>query len=238
VRKLRPTLEHVTPARYRSRLEDWFAHNRRVNARVGLTYRYEKKAEPYKEALRAAGLEPVDFIPGRSGAGLNGLSGLLLSGGSDIEPNFYGHSDQGSRSPDRERDEMELALAQEVLRSGMPVLAICRGMQLLNVRLGGTLVQDIGEGHTHVEHPVRIVEGSRLHSIFGPQATVNSRHHQALDRLGEGLVITATAPDGIVEGVERAGEPFVVGVQWHPEDLQAPRVLFESFADAVLHWKR
>jgi len=214
-----------------------FAHNGVVGARVGLTYRIEKKAGPYREALRAAGLEPVDITPDCPGAGLHGLRGLVLSGGSDIEPGCYGQPDKGARNPDPERDEMELSAVQEALRVGMPVLAICRGMQLLNVRLGGTLVQDIGESHTGVEHAVAIAEGSRLESMLGGEAQVNSRHHQAVDRLGEGLVITATA-DGIVEGVELEGAEFVLGVQWHPEDLPSPRPVFAAFAAAVIDWKR
>ena len=174
--------------------------------KVGLTFRFDKKAEPYRLALRDAGLEIVDLTPDTPAADLAGVSGLVLSGGSDISPTHY-------------------------------LLAICRGMQLLNVLLGGTLHQDIGEAHTLVTHPVEIVPGTRLHTILGPGVEANSRHHQAVDQLAPGLLRTATAPDGTTEGIERPGDAFVVGVQWHPEDLPDRR-LFDAFREAVRIWKQ
>lgn len=208
--------------------------------KVGLTFRFEIKAQPYRQALRDAGLETVDLTPATPGAELTGLSGLVLSGGSDIEPRRYGQADVNARQPDPERDELELRLAREALDAGMPVFAICRGMQLLNIALGGTLHQDIGEAHTlkpPVTHRVDIAPDTRLHSILGANVEANSRHHQAVDQLAPGLIRTAAAPDGAVEGVEKPGEAFVLGVQWHPEDLPDRR-LFQAFAAAVLHWKQ
>lgn len=208
-----------------------------MQPRVGLTFRFQAKAQPYRLALREAGLDAVDLTPSSPGAALTGLSGLVLSGGSDIEPRRYGQIDVDARKPDPERDELELRLLGEALAAGMPVFAICRGMQLLNVALGGTLHQDIGEGHTQIMHPVNVKPGTRLHSILGPVVVTNSRHHQTIDRIAPSLVPTGAAPDGTVEGVELPGQAFVLGVQWHPEDLPDRR-LFQAFAAAVLHWNQ
>ena len=157
-----------------------------------------------------------------------------------MDPRHYGQGIAGTLQPDPERDELELRLTREALAAGMPVLAICRGMQLLNVALGGTLHQDIGTRHTLVPpdmHRAGIAPGTRLHAILGAGVEVNSRHHQAADALGKDLIISASAPDGTVEGLEKPGDAFVLGVQWHPEDLPDRR-LFEAFAAAVLHWKQ
>ncbi|MBE0607929.1 MAG: gamma-glutamyl-gamma-aminobutyrate hydrolase family protein, partial [Dehalococcoidia bacterium] len=139
------------------------------------------------------------------------------------------------------RDTLEFAAIEAAERLGMPVLAICRGMQVLNVALGGSLVQDIPsmvEGalaHSVQEprhgqaHGVEVESGSRLAGIVGgTRVEVNSRHHQAIDRLGEGLVVTGKAPDGIIETVEAPGQRFVVGVQWHPEDMAGHPGIGES----------
>ncbi|MGJ5814738.1 gamma-glutamyl-gamma-aminobutyrate hydrolase family protein [Paludibaculum fermentans] len=210
--------------------------------RVGLTYRLEQKAVPYRAALQAVGLEAVNLTP-EAPTSLDGLSGLVLTGGSDIEPWRYGQDDMAARNPDGPRDEMELRLAAEALDLGMPLFAVCRGMQLLNVVRGGKLLQHIGEGHTGVMHGVQVTRGSRLYEILGSEYQVNSRHHQAAARLGEGLVATALSEDGHVEALELpAAHSFVLGVQWHPEDLYETDSghlrLFEAFRDAVIHWKR
>lgn len=214
-----------------------FAHNRSVVPRVGLTYRVEAKAVPYREALRAAGLDVANLTPG-SAPSLHNLRGLVLSGGSDVAPCLYGQPTHAARNPDPERDAFEIELTREALAARMPLLAICRGMQLLNVILGGTLHQDIGESHAPVEHDVLFEPGSRLASIFGQSAHVNSRHHQAVHRPAAGLAVTAIAPrDGIVEGMELPGPAWVVAVQWHPEDLPSSHPLFDDFAGAVHSWK-
>jgi len=195
---------------------------------VALTYRYEKKAPPYRLAVGAAGVQCVDITPVSPRSSMEGLAGLVLSGGTDI-------------GEDRERDELESTLLDDALRRQLPVLAICRGQQLLNCHLGGTLYLDI-PGHRPVageviRHDVTIEGSSKLAEIVGgPACVVNSRHHQAIDRVAKALRVTAIAPDGIIEAVEDPTRPFVVGVQWHPEDLidePAHRALFDAFAKAL-----
>ncbi len=180
-------------------------------------------------------MEPVENV-----ATLDGLDGLLLAGGSDVDPARYGVT-RGSRTgpPDSERDRLEAALVAEALERDLPVLAICRGLQLLNVALGGTLVQHV-EGHQlpdgEAGHPVAIVPGSRLQEILGVEEySVNSRHHQCADRLAGGLEVAARAPDGVIEALELPGKSFVLAVQWHPEDRAAglDGRLFEAFRDAM-----
>ena len=165
------------------------------------------------------------------------LDGLVLSGGADIEPSRYGAAPEpglGDVEPDR--DAWELALFEAAQRRGIPVLAICRGLQLVNVARGGTLVQDVpsteGVGHPRFEsdgrrrtHDVSVVEGTRLAELYPSALAVNSLHHQVVDRVGEGLVVSAKAPDGVVEGLESA-DGDVLAVQWHPELLDAPDSAF------------
>lgn len=182
-------------------------------------------------------MEPVESTPAQP-ADLTDCLGLVLAGGSDIEPSLYGQPNLAARSPHPERDEMEMRLVREALRLDLPILGICRGAQLLNVAFGGTLQQDIGEAHTGVRHGVRFEPGSKLAAIARPK-TVNSRHHQAVDRLGAGLKVAAwSAGDDIVEGIEAPDRRFVLAVQWHPEDLaiegeQEARALFAAFAAAL-----
>lgn len=190
--------------------------------RVGLTWQFPKKAPPYQAALRAVGLEPVDITPEQPRSSLDGLAGLVLSGGSDL-----------GEHPDR--DALEHALIAEALCLDLPVLGICRGLQILNVHLGGSLHRDIPN---HREpHDVSIEPGSRLATIAGGlHCPVNSRHHQAIDRPAAGLLVTARAGDGIIEAVEDPSRPFLIAVQWHPEDLvdqPVHRRLFEAFAEAL-----
>jgi putative glutamine amidotransferase len=201
--------------------------------RAVLCYRFEKKSAPYADALRAVGVEPVFAVPGAAPDSVDGL-GLVLSGGTDVDPEIYGqvrHRRVGW--PDRERDEMELRFLREALETDVPVLAICRGMQLFNVAHGGgTLLQHI-DGH-RAAHDVCVEDGNRLARAFTPGSlAVNSRHHQAVDRVGEGLIVTARSADGIVEALERPDRRFAVAVQWHPEDLPAHACLFAAFAGAL-----
>lgn len=193
--------------------------------------------DDYVRALEGGGGLPLVLAPGHPGdAGrlLDHLSGLILSGGADVDPALYGqerHEKLGRVIP--ERDAFELALAREALRRGLPILAICRGQQVLNVATGGTLVQDIpsqipGSKVDHdpdterwaTVHQVTIRPGTRLREILGTETVaVNSFHHQAVDAPGTGVVVSATAEDGVVEGIELPGQPFAVGVQWHPESF-------------------
>ena len=218
--------------------------------RVALTFGNIQKIGPYDEALRLAGLEPVHVTPQEPGS-LAGLSGLVLTGGSDIHPARYGQPMNGSDEVDVDRDQLEVDLLAEALAADLPVLAICRGVQLLNVAHGGSLIQHLPTSDVHQKrcpgcepgrhpaaHGVQIAAGSRLASIIGPgKHEVNSRHHQAADRVGDGLVVSAVAADGVIEALERSDRTFVVGVQWHPEDRvlvsEADRKLFEAFAEAV-----
>ncbi|MEU6574644.1 gamma-glutamyl-gamma-aminobutyrate hydrolase family protein [Streptomyces sp. NPDC046805] len=162
------------------------------------------------------------------------LDGLVIAGGPDVEPVRYGaEPDPRTGPPARARDTWELALIDAALTAGVPLLGICRGMQLLNVALGGTLVQHI-DGHAEVvgvygEHPVKPVPGTRYAALAPEETSVPTYHHQAVDRLGEGLVPTAHAADGTVEAVELpSAAGWVLGVQWHPEmgeDLRVMRAL-------------
>lgn len=182
-----------------------------------------ESCENYRAAILAAGGEPLD---GYCPAPDLSCDGLLLCGGGDIESARFGQEDRGSHLPDRERDRAELALFQAFFEAGKPVLGICRGMQLINVALGGTLIQDLPEParsfHTLPEgdavHPVRTREGSLLYEQFGPLSLVNSAHHQAVDRLGKGLEAIAWAESGFAEAVDLPGYPLL-GVQFHPERM-------------------
>jgi putative glutamine amidotransferase len=195
----------------------------------------EGKRTPYRQALDRAGIQPVENV-----TTLAGLDGLLLAGGSDIDPARYGaprHPETGE--PDPDRDSLETVLLREALERDLPVLAICRGHQLLNVVLGGTLAQHI-EGHLHPKqsdiHPITVASPSRLRSILGvDEFVVNSRHHQGVDRVASGLVVVARAPDNVVEALELPGKRFVLAVQWHPEDRTGgpDAKLFEAFRDAA-----
>ncbi len=200
--------------------------------RAVVTYRDEKKIGPYADALRSAGIEPVLVMPEVGIESLGG-KGLVLTGGTDLDAALYGATRIDiADEPDRERDAMEQGLLREALERDLPVLAICRGMQLFNVVHAGTLVQHI-EGHK-TPHEITIDGRTKLAGIFSAGARpVNSRHHQAVERVGQGLVISARAADGVIEGLERSDRRFAVAVQWHPEDLPADKALFEAFREAL-----
>ena len=182
----------------------------------------EGRMDNYIRAVERAGGAPV---PGYAPEPDPGCQGLVLCGGGDLDPAWFGQEDRGSHPPDPRRDEAELALVRTWLSWGRPILGICRGMQVISVALGGTLFQDLGaeraalhQGEEDVFHPIRTAPGSLLESLFGESALVNSAHHQGVDQLGEGLVPAAWAPDGTLEGLEHRSLP-VVGVQFHPERL-------------------
>ena len=172
---------------------------------------------------------------------------LVLGGGADVDPARYGRPllENGSVEVDHERDALDFRLFEEARRSGAPVLGICRGMQVVNVALGGTLVQDIPserpspvvhqrtrDEKTRRDHRVAIAPGTRLAALAGaPDAAVNSRHHQAIDRIAPGLTVSAVAPDGVAEAVESAGDPWLVAVQWHPENLAGDPVSERLFGE-------
>jgi len=202
----------------------------------------------YVRALEGAGLVPLAvptmLAADRAGAALAAVRGLVLTGGEDVAPARYGaapHPRLGDVDP--VRDAAELALIAAARARGLPILAICRGIQILNVALGGTLYQDLDSERPgpvpHNDetgrHPVHVEAGSLLERTLGTRsASVNSRHHQAIRDLAPGLKAVAWADDGIIEGAEPsdAKEPWMVAVQWHPEDL-TERALFDGFARAV-----
>jgi putative glutamine amidotransferase len=208
--------------------------------RVGLTYRYDEKLPPYREALRAVGIEPVLITPSTSP--IEPLDALVVSGGTDIDPSWYGQEPHSQcEPPDIERDRLECSLVEDALARDIPLLCICRGMQVLNVALGGTLVQHM-DGHVQRgvadAHEIDVIEGTKLASILGAgRHPVNSRHHQAIGAPGKGLIVSARSTDGWIEGLELPGKPFAIAVQWHPEDLIAThaesKALFHAFAAAT-----
>jgi putative glutamine amidotransferase len=183
----------------------------------------------YPDAVLNAGGLPVLLAPRvEMAAAVERLDGVVLAGGPDVDPTRYG-AEPGPRTgaPRTERDAAELAVLDRALELGRPVLAVCRGMQVLNIALGGTLVQHIPDEVGHAGHNPRpgvfghtaiaFDTGSRVAEALGPSIVGLCHHHQAIDRLAEGLVVTGRATDGTVEAVEFADHPFVVGVQWHPE---------------------
>ena len=183
---------------------------------------------------------------------LDGADGLLLSGGADVDPQHFDEEPHDALGRiDTTRDTLELVLAREAIARDMPVFGICRGLQVLNVAMGGTLVQDIpseisksvlhetGEDRLVIGHDVDVVPGSKLASLLGTtRVGVNSFHHQSAKTLGRGLVQVATSPDdGVIEGLEMKDKAFVVAVQWHPENFWKTSAafdgLFSGFVDAA-----
>ena len=212
--------------------------------------------EAYTRAILQAGLIPLVVPPMSEEAAvaiLDSVRGVVLTGGEDVDPVHFGADRHPETGPANDlRDRIELALAKEAAARKIPTLAICRGVQVLNVALGGTLVQDIpSEVETQINHDakterntrvheVTVDSGSRLAGIVGAGTiSTNSFHHQSVERLAPGLSTVATSPDGVVEAVECSDRGWwMVGVQWHPEELTATpedwdRKLFAAFADAV-----
>jgi len=205
--------------------------------KVAFTIGHLPKAGPYVAALRLVGLDVEVFTANNRPASLDGFAGLVLGGGGDVDPAYYGEVPAGTRNPNPKRDEMELELFRLARERDLAVLGICRGLQLMNVACGGTLHQDIGTAHSEVRHAVNVPAGSKLHGIARNESfEIVSRHHQAIKNAAPGLSVTASAPDGIVEAIEDSARRFVIGVQWHPEDNIGSRedlALFRSFARAT-----
>ena len=207
----------------------------------------------YVESIRRAGGEPrvlsIDEPPS-----LDGLNGVLFTGGDDIDPAYYGESPHPkTQKVDPARDTFELELAKLAFAHDTPMLAVCRGLQVVNVAAGGTLRQDIDaephHGFSHqvdvplsaIAHDVWVTRGSTLSNVMeeelagGEVLQVNSRHHQAVKQAGSGFEVSATAPDGIIEAIERPASRFCIAVQWHPENFWRTgefRSLFEEFDKA------
>jgi putative glutamine amidotransferase len=208
--------------------------------------------EAYVRQVAAAGGIPVLLppLPGMAQT-VRRLDGLIFTGGGDIEPGRYGEEPHPRTTRvSEQRDAAELELLGAALDAGLPVLGVCRGMQLLNVARGGTLRQHLPEdaGHTpqpgtYGSHPVRVAAGTRIAGILddgGNGLHVPTAHHQAVDALGDGLVATAWAEDGVVEAVELGadGDPLVLAVQWHPEVSTDRRLIAALVAAASAHAAR
>ena len=208
------------------------------------------ESNDYLRSLTEAGV-PRDSIqvvtPETPAAGP--FDALLLGGGGDVDPARYGRDrlENGTLEIDPDRDRIDFALFEEARRSGAPVLGICRGLQVVNVALGGTLVQDIpaerpsevfhargSDQKTHLDHTVSVAPRTRLADFAsGPEVRVNSRHHQAIENVAPGLSVSGTSPDGLPEAVEAQNGAWVVAVQWHPENLAGDPVSRRLFTDFV-----
>lgn len=218
--------------------------------------------QTYVRTLENLGALPVMIPLHMSDATLRGiferLDGLFLPGGEDIDPSNYSHD----RHPllgatDKERDRTELIMTRWAIEAGMPVLGVCRGVQMINVACGGTLTQDLHSEfpdlakHDYfppsferyrISHPVEIAAGSRLAGALGQVHEVNSMHHQGVDRVGFGLEVVARADDGLPEALEAPDLPFVVGVQWHPEELaktdqMSANLFYDFLCAAASDWR-
>lgn len=207
----------------------------------------------YLRAIASAGGRPVVVAPSRQGVGAAGelpasCAGLLLTGGGDVSPDLYGGQPGAGRDEaDPLRDACELALLADATERGLPVLAICHGMQLLNVARGGSLLQQLrpaiagrhGTREAWTRHAVRVRPGSRLATAVGAGelGACSSHHQQAVAELGAGLVETGWSDDGLVEAIEDADSRWIVGVQWHPEDTAAcdaeQQRIFGAFVEAA-----
>lgn len=199
----------------------------------------------YVDGIVAAGGIPV-LLPPVSGAHdrlISAVDGLVLVGGADVDPARYGQEQHATTYTRPNRDAFEFGLLRSALDSGKPVLGVCRGMQVLSVALGGTLVQHLPETVDNKDHQpapatfgtttVTLAEGSRAASILGAETKVPCYHHQAIDRLGDGLVPVGWAADGTIEAAELPGDGFVLGVQWHPEQNPDDIRLFEALVKAA-----
>jgi putative glutamine amidotransferase len=215
--------------------------------RVLLLYRDLEETRPYSCAVDAAGADPVLVAAGEP-FDLASFAGVLLTGGDDVNPALYGQARHPMTEPsDDVRDAEECRVIAGALELDLPLLGICRGQQILNVQQGGSLIQHVANVALHqkrpadkgqIAHDVEIVPGTLLNEISGcARWDVNSRHHQAVDRVGPGLRVAARSADGIIEAVERPGKRFVLAVQWHPEN-QSPgsaeqRKLFNAFVTSL-----
>jgi putative glutamine amidotransferase len=204
----------------------------------------------YMEGVNLAGGTVVLLPPQPDEAAdrvLDGLDGVITTGGRDMDPASYGQQRHPATDEpvqaNRHRDAWEAALIRGAIRGGMPVLGICRGAQVMNVALGGTLHQHLPDVLGHTRHQqgnavfstsgVRTVTGTRLAALIGETSDVQCYHHQSIDRLGEGLIVSAQDSDGVIEAVEIPGENFVLAVQWHPEERLDDVRLFAGVVQAA-----
>lgn len=220
---------------------DRHSKDRDDRPKIGITVSPRRGAQyyvPYRRAVQAAGAEALDLPPGASG--VDGLDGLLLPGGWDVDPSLYGERPDANVGPiDRELDDTELRLVRLARERQIPIMGICRGQQVINVAMGGSLVQHLEDhdaraiGRKHLAHSIEVDPASELGRAAGEHwIRVNSLHHQAVKTLAPGLQQTARGDDGTVEGLE-SEDGLIVAVQCHPEELAADlpwaRKLFEHF---------
>lgn len=214
-----------------------------------LRYRAVVTARALSEAVLRAGGEPVTVhpwapdgavVPADVADRLRFADAVLLPGGGDLSPERYGQATAHDAvyDVDHEQDAFDLAVAEWALGAGVPVLAVCRGTQVVNVLRGGDLRQHMDDPHRHVVHDVAVDTGSRLAAAVGTRVTASCYHHQSLERLGEGIVPVARAEDGTVEAIELADPAgWFLGVQWHPEDTAAEDpvqlAVFRALVDAA-----
>ncbi len=221
-----------------------------------------RRMSDYLESVRRAGGEPLEVAAGGESPEhiLARVDGIMLTGGGDVDPMLYGEAPHATfQAAEADRDQFEIALTRAAIAANIPFFAICRGMQLANVAMGGTLIQDIPsevpgalehsvpEPRAHVAHEVWVAKGSRLSALLadhmedGETCHVNSRHHQSVATAAPGFEVTATSPDGVIEAMEKTGTAFCIGVQWHPENFWRTgefRSLFEGFIQAANARKR
>jgi len=217
-----------------------------------------RKMPDYVESVRLAGGSPWELscAGDPAEAVMSSCDALVLTGGADVAPERYGEARHATVTDvDAARDEYEIALVTAAIAADLPVLAICRGLQVMNVASGGSLIQDIpssvGAAVPHqvpspkdaIAHDVSLIPGSGLaglmgHAAEGGRLPVNSRHHQAVRRLASGFVMTAEAPDGGIEAIERPSSRFCVGVQWHPENFVESRFFLPLFAGLIIAARR
>jgi putative glutamine amidotransferase len=231
---------------------------------IGITYGCDVGDDctnNYVRAIRDHGGIPYPLYPGVPDFEFTDLDGLLLTGGGDIHPNYFGAAwDPTLKSVDKERDELEIPLCQQALEADLPIFGICRGIQIMSVAMGGNLYQDIPskypkEALPHkirvgdAQHEIQIEPNSLLSELVGKNTEeVNSSHHQAVDRIGGEFVVTAQSADGIIEAIEdrsnmkNGSKKFVLGVQYHPERMletaefrEHKRKLFEAFVKVASH---
>lgn len=209
-----------------------------------------RKMPDYLASVAAVGGDPweLDYAADPVDAVVQSCAGLVLPGGVDVDPATYGEDRHATVTDvDAARDEYEIALVRAALAADVPILAICRGLQVMNVAAGGSLIQDVpsqvGAAVAHqvaqpknaIAHDVTLAGGSHLERLMGHAATggrlpVNSRHHQAVGRIAAGFVVTSLAPDGVIEALELPHARFCVGVQWHPENFVESGTFLPLFA--------
>ena len=203
-------------------------------------------ATPIPQTVARVGGAPIIMAPSSDNVQefVNRLDGFIISGGLDVDPQHYGHEPhQKTKTAHPDRDKFEIMLARAVLESNKPILGICRGMQVMNVARGGTLIQHLPDvsndikhrpnGPRFLEHWITTQPGSRIHTLLGDKALVAAHHHQAVDELGDSGIATAWAEDGTVEGLEFSDHPWALGVQCHPEESGHDEIIADLVAQSA-----